>query len=136
MPNNENNGWGELNDDNTAGINPNSVNEFIKSSKKEEAAQIGRKIEEEEREAVRKKARRVQWTNSVKNRNKPTLTTTRKQGSKIFSTDENAIAHMSSPSKVAFRNAMRQARLERDEQQNKKGGSYRRKKATRKNRRC
>lgn len=143
MANNGNNAWGnvEFHIDNTAGITPNSVNQFIKSSKKEEDAIIKREIEAQAREAARKKARRVQWNKSVKNGH---LTlNTKRQG---FLTNENAIKYMSSPSKVAFRNATRQARSKRAEKQNmeenskknskknKEGGSYRRKKATRKNR--
>jgi ribosomal protein S4E len=133
MSNNGNNEWGELNEENTAGVTSDNVNAFVESKNNEEAAEIGRKIEKEEREAARKKARKVQWKNNVKNGH-PTLTTTRKKGSNIFPTNENALAYMSSPSKVAHRIAMQEKRALRAQQQNKEGGSYRRKKATRKNR--
>jgi hypothetical protein len=141
--NNGNNAWDtvEFHNDNTAGINPNSVKAFIESSKKEEDAIIKREIEAQAREAARKKARSVRWKNSVKKVNKETLTTKRRQ---VFPSDEEALAYMSSPSQVARRNAMQEKRaLEAQkqnkraleaQQQNNKGGSYRRKKATRKNR--
>ena len=40
-----NNGWGELNEENTAGITSRNVQAFVESKNNEEAAEIGRKIE-------------------------------------------------------------------------------------------